>query len=259
MKWFWGTVWTSLLGAISALLVVVFQDSVKDAFDGTNLTADVYSAPWQPLPNMGSEAVDEALEGTAIEAMGGSLVDPDNHPLVLIRLRNNGIQDVDGVRLQVDPDLRALAVIMRPIEPGSRRHTVESLPSLADAQIGEIPAGGSVHVYAWLPFTADITYSMSDLRVFTPDERFIVAFQQYENSDAEFYDEPVWYDWVDVGIPILLFALLVFLIGLLFFGMAMMSAYTTKMLKDADFYLKESVRYGDEKAKFKPDTSGLIS
>jgi len=254
MKWFWGTVWTSVLGAISALVVVSFQDQVKDALDGTEFSADVYTSPWQPYPvSRALEPADALRQASLPEYVTEELTKADEHSLVTIRLRNADIRDVEDVRVQTGLDSIVAGLLVRS-GPNGERTLVEGDKTI---KIDRISAGEDVFLFVWTTSVFDIRYNLEKFRAFTPDRPFTVRLHQYENARTELYDEPAWVSALDKwALPVLLIFMVIFMLILSLLA-ATWWAYLKKMLNDEDFYITEKLRSDAEGKKFQPDITGL--
>lgn len=247
MKWFWGSIWTALLAALTGAVIVANEDRIKEAFAPQSVIADVYSGFWQPYPSSRESDPHRLLASRAIEPHQVEyVVKPGERHFARIHIQNRGVSDVSDARLQTGKRQSDILIIN---EGGDRSF----FNDVEEVRLPNIPAGGSLDLYMWSFHNMDALHILSDLRIFNESGAFLVKYVRDRDRYSVYTHQPAWVTFIDEWLPVILFVLLfIGLIGAVIVG-GLWEAYVKKLLKDDGFYINEKIKHDADPKAFKPD------
>ncbi|WP_339914094.1 hypothetical protein [uncultured Brevundimonas sp.] len=250
MKWFWGSIWTALLAALSGALIVANEDRIKEAFAPQSVIADVYIGFWQPYPSSRESDPHRLLALRAIEPHQVEyVVKPGERHFARINIRNRGVSDIADARLQTGNRQSDILIVNGEGDGDDRSF----FNDVEEVRLPNIPAGGSLDIYMWSFHDMDSLHLLSNLRIFNEDGVFLIKYIRDRDRYSIYSHESASFEFIDGWLPVILFVLLfVGLIGAIIVG-GLWEAYVKKLLKDDGFYINEKIRHDENPKAFKPE------
>jgi hypothetical protein len=253
MKAIWVLISGLFITVIGSLIVVIYQDQVRNTFSPERVFIDVFTGPWYPYgvldktfrpPGTNFNLEDHARFGED----GLANLYPDNEDFFArIIIQNNTGQDVTGAKI----DFRGIGTADAAIVPTELIEAPIFTAAAKVLDLGKIGPGDKKIVYIWTRTDLSSTYRLDDIKFYS--SRGVQTLNRHHyNRDS--FNEGIWgtidssFNWI-LGGSACLFGLFSLIVA------AAYSQYLSKLLKDDNFYLTEKVRYDADPKKFQPDIS----
>lgn len=241
MKHFWGWLFAVIATALSALIVLAFEDEAKALFNDKPVTAHVYIAPWYPYPKGDEGDPSILMRGQGLTEQGvGYLVSNDDATYAAILVKNRGLNDVSNVRIQY----RGIKPFISSVDGKVFRRDSE------EVMVPLIRAGGTVRINVWslTDLNPDFVFIV---KIFSDGKNIPVEYHRSENWGSLSYDEPEWFYELEKWLPRAIFAIIVGLLIITIILAIHSELYIKRLFKDEGIYISERLRYESNPAKFK--------